>query len=125
LYHYNRNASRQVETGRDSSGKPVYQTVYATVNVTRQSFTARAEMEVVINDAGAGKLISRNYYPEEYTWMEEYATYTGDSRALDANDWNLVNNSRFREPRKEDVLNELYRRIYPQVKNRIIYAVDW
>ena len=124
-YRYSRNASKRVETGRDTSGKPIYQTVYATVNITRQSFNARAEMEVAITDAASRKLISRNSYQEDYNWQEEYATYTGDSRALDGNDWSLINNNRYNEPRKEDVLNELYRKIYPQVKNRIIYAVDW
>ena len=36
-----------------------------------------------------------------------------------------MNNSNYNEPRKEDVLNELYRKLYPQIKNRISYAVDW
>jgi hypothetical protein len=124
-YQYSRNASKQVETGRDTSGKPIYQTVYASIQITRQSFTARAEMEVTITDAVNQKNIDRRSFREEYNWQEEYAAYSGDSRALDANDWNLINNNRYNEPRKEDVLNELYRKIYPQVKNRIIYAVDW
>lgn len=123
-YRYSRNASRQIESGRDTSGKPIYQTVYATVNITRQSFDARADMDVVIADLANNKTIDRRSFRENYSWQEEYATYTGDSRALSATDWNLVNN-RFNEPRKEDILNELYRRLYPQVKNRIIYAVDW
>lgn len=124
-YRYSRNASRQVESGRDSSGRPIYQNVYATVNITRQSFTARAEMEVVINNVVTGKLITRNSYREDYNWQEEYGSYTGDSRALDARDWDIINNSHYNEPRKEDILNELYRNIYPQVKNRIVYAVEW
>ncbi|HRI26061.1 MAG TPA: hypothetical protein PLZ45_15390 [Ferruginibacter sp.] len=123
-YRYSRNTSRQIESGRDSSGKPIYQTVYATVHISRESLTARGEMEVLVNDVTTGKIITRNNFREEYSWMEEYATYSGDSRALSASDWNLVNN-RYNEPRKEDILNELYRKIYPQVKNRIIYAVDW
>ena len=124
-YSYSRNASNQVETGRDTSGKIIYQTVYATVNISRQSFTARGDMEVNISDAVSHKNISYNTYREDYNWQEEYASYTGDSRALSANDWALINNNHFNEPRKEDVLNELYRKIYPQVKNRISYAVDW
>lgn len=124
-YQYTRRASKQIESGRDTSGKPVYQTVYANVQITRQSFTARADMEIIITDVATNKTITRNTYREDYNWQEEYATYSGDSRALDGNDWNLINNNRFNEPRKEDVLNELYRKIYPQVKNRIVYAVDW
>lgn len=123
-YRYSRNTSRQIESGKDSSGKPIYQTVYATIHISRESLTARGEMEVLVNDVTTGKIITRNNFREEYSWMEEYATYSGDSRALSASDWNLVNN-RYNEPRKEDILNELYRKIYPQVKNRIIYAVDW
>ncbi len=122
---YSRNARKQIETGRDTSGKPIYQTVYATVNITRQSFTANAEMEVNISDVVNHKTISNISFREDYRWQEEYATYNGDSRALDANDWALINNNHYNEPRKEDVLNELYRKIYPQAKNRIIYAVDW
>jgi hypothetical protein len=124
-YTYSRNASQQIETGRDTSGKIIYRTVYATINITRQSFTANADMEINIIDIATRKNITYNTFREDYRWEEEHATYTGDSRALSANDWALINNSYYNEPRKEDVLNELYRKIYPQVKNRISNAVDW
>jgi hypothetical protein len=125
-YSYRRNASAQIETGRDTTGKPVYRTVYATVNVTRISFTARADMEVAIKDVVSGKNISFNSYRDDYRWEEERATYTGDSRALSGRDWDMINNNGFyNQPRKEDVLSELYRKLYPQVKNNISYAVEW
>ncbi len=123
--NYSRNASKQIETGRDTSGHIIYQTVYATLNITRQSFTARAEMEVDITEVATRKNISYKTYRDEYSWQEEHASYNGDNRALSSNDWDMINNSTFNEPRKEDVLNELYRRIYPQVKSNISYAVDW
>lgn len=124
-YTYSRNASQQVEVGRDTSGRIIYKTVYATINIARQSFTANASMEINITDIATRKSIVYNSFREDYRWQEEHATYNGDSRALSANDWALINNSNFNEPRKEDVLNELYRKIYPQVKNKITYAVDW
>jgi len=124
-YSYSRNASQQVEVGRDTSGKIIYRTVYATVNIARQSFTATADMEINITDLVTRKSIVYNTFREDYRWEEEHATYNGDSRALSANDWALINHGSFNEPRKEDVLNELYRKLYPQVKNKITYAVDW
>ena len=124
-YTYSRNASQQVEVGRDTSGKVIYRTVYATINIARQSFTANADMEINITDIATRKSIIYNTFREDYRWEEEHATYNGDSRALSANDWALINNSYYNEPRKEDVLNELYRKLYPQVKNKITYAVDW
>ena len=117
--------SKQIESGRDTSGKTRYQTVYATINITKQSFTARGQMDVNITDVVSRKNISYNTYTEDYRWEQERATYTGDRRALSNDDMLLINNINYNEPRKEEVLNELYRKIYPQVKNRISYAVDW
>lgn len=125
VYRDTRNISNRVQTGTDTSGKATYQTVFATLYITRQSISARVEMEVNISDVASQKNISRYTVSEDYNWMGDYATYSGDSRALRSNDWALVNNNRYDEPRKEDILNELYRKIYPQVKNRISYAVDW
>ena len=82
-------------------------------------------MEINITDLATRKNIVYNTFREDYRWEQEHATYNGDSRALSANDWAIINNSYYNEPRKEDVLNELYRKLYPQVKNKISYAVDW
>ena len=125
-YSYSRNVSAQVQEGTDTSGKRVYKTVYATVNITRMSFTARASMEVSINDVATRKNISFRNFRDDYRWEQEAGNYTGDSRALSVNDWSIINNnSRYDSPRKEDILQELYRKIYPQVKSNISYAVDW
>jgi hypothetical protein len=72
-----------------------------------------------------GKNITFNRYSDQFNWQEEYATYTGDSRALGSNEYALLNNNNYRIPRNEDVVNELSRRIYPQVKNRIASVVNW
>lgn len=125
-YNYTRNASARVVIGTDTSGNPVYRNVYATVNITRSSFTARADMDVNITDVLTNKNISFRNVRDEYRWQEERATYSGDSRALSANDWEMINNGRgYNSPQKEEVLGELYKKIYPQVKNNIVYAVDW
>jgi hypothetical protein len=123
-YNTSRNASAQVKIGTDTSGKPVYQTVYATVNIVRSSFTARADMEVNITDVKTRKNISYRTFREDYRWQDERATYSGDSRALSSEDWRLINNT-YNAPRKEDILDELYRKIYPQVKSSISYATSW
>lgn len=124
-YSYRRNSNARVEIGRDTLGKPVYQTVYATLNINRLYFTARADMELTITEIATRKNIANNTYRQDYNWQEEHATYSGDQRALSASDWTLINNSRYNEPTREDVLNELYRGLYPQIKNRITSAVDW
>lgn len=121
---YRRNASAQVEIGRDTANRPVYKTVYATVNITRMFFTARADMEVLIREAGTGRNIYSTVHRDDFRWQEERATYSGDSRALSENDWQLIHNN-YNQPRKEDILQELYRDLYPQVLSSVRYAVRW
>jgi len=123
-YTYSRKRSKQVEDGRDTSGKVIYKTVYATVNIKRQSINARGQMDVNITDIANHTIIASNTYSDTYNWQQEIASYTGDSRALTSSDLALINNS-YNLPRKEDILNELYRNIYPQVKNKISNEVDW
>lgn len=124
-YTYKKNASARVEIGRDTANQPVYRTVYATVNVNRLSFVARADMQVIIEDLVTGKNILNNSYRDDYRWQNETATYSGDSRALSAADWQMINNGYYNTPTKDDILKELYKKLYPQIKNNIGYAVEW
>jgi hypothetical protein len=119
-----RSRSAQVQVGTDTAGKPVYQTVYATLTINQMSFTARADMEVNIRDIAGRKNISNRSFRDDYRWDQSRATYSGDSRALTQGDWQMINNN-LNAPRKEEVLNELYRKIYPQVLNNIRYAAEW
>jgi hypothetical protein len=124
-YNYRRTRSADVQAGTDTSGKPVYKKVYANLNVTRMSFTARGEMEVLIRDLSTSRYISNRSFREDYRWEEERATYSGDSRALTSQDWQMINNNNIYAPRREEILNQLYRKIYPQVLSNIKYSVQW
>ncbi len=124
VYNYSRNLSKKIETGKDTAGKVTYQTVYATLNIQKQSFNARATMDVNITAADTRKNIFYDNYSNSYYWQQEVASYSGDSRALSSNDWALVNN-RYNMPRKEEIMNELYQGIYSQVKSNISSLVSW
>jgi hypothetical protein len=119
------NVSKQVEAGRDSSGRIIYQTVTAVLHTKTESFTARAQMDVNITALYNRRNIAYNTYSEDYRWQQEEVTYTGNSAALSDHHWRQIRNSRTTQPTKDQVLAELYRQLYPQVKNRISYAVDW
>jgi len=123
--NYSRNVSKVIEIGKDTSGKPVTKTVYATLKIQRQSFVARAQMDINIVELSTRKNIAYNSYNDNYNWQEEIATYTGDKRALSDEEWALVNNNNFNSPQKEEILNQLYRNIYSQVKTRISNETEW
>jgi hypothetical protein len=122
---FRRDRSKQIETGKDTSGRAIYRTVTATVNVNRMSFTANAQMDVLIKDIVTPTTISNRIFRESYRWEEESASYTGDQRALTDEDWKSINNLNYVNPRREDVLEELYRKLYPQILNNIRYSVGW
>jgi hypothetical protein len=121
---YRQSRSKQIQSGTDTSGKPIYQTVTASLNITRMSFVAEAQMDLSVRDLEMSRTVSNRSFRENYRWEEERATYSGDQRALTSQDWNMINNSSFYTPRREEVLEQLYRKLYPQVLNAIKYAVD-
>jgi hypothetical protein len=122
-----RNVTTSVESGKDTSGRPVYQKVSATVFSNIKNFTARCRMDMTITDIKAHRDISYNTYTEDYSWQEITYSYTGDYRALTRDDLDKINNTQSpnQQPRKEEILNQLYRKIYPQIKNKITYEVGW
>lgn len=124
-YSYRQNRSSKIEIGKDTAGRPVYQTVNATVNLTRYSFTAYANMDVQIKDLVTPKTISTRSFRDDYRWQEERGTYSGDSRALTNSDWEAINNRNYQEPRREQIVEELYRKLYNQILNHIRYSVEW
>lgn len=123
-YNYSRNRSKRIEIGRDTANRPIYQTVTATVQISRYSFTAYASMDVQIKDLVTPKTISNRNFREDYRWQEERGTYSGDSRALTDEDIRIINNS-FREPQREQVVEELYRKLYSSILSHIRYQVEW
>ncbi len=122
-----RNATANIESGKDTSGRPIYQKVTAIVYSNIKNYTARCRMDLTITDIKAHRDISFNTYTEDYNWQETTYSYTGDYRALTRDDLDKINNTQSinQQPRKEEILNQLYRKIYPQVKNKISYEVGW
>ena len=124
-YNYRQTRTKRIETGTDTAGKPIYQTVSASVNFTRYSFTANAQMDVQIKDLVTPKTVSSRSFREDYRWQEERASYSGDNRALTNSDWEAINNNNFNEPRREQVVEELYKKLYSQILNHVRYSVEW
>ena len=120
------NRSKQIETGRDTANKPIYQTVNASIYVTERELNANADMNIIVTDAINRTQIKWDRLPADYRFTIEFADYSGDRRALDNNDWNLINRSRSQPmPSREDAMAEMMRRIYNDMVNRIRNTVGW
>jgi hypothetical protein len=120
-----RNVSNQIQIGTDTAGQAVYKTVNATIKTTKYSFGAFADVELSILDLSTNTNIELRNFREDYKWQQETATYFGDKRALSNSDWNIINNSQTTIPRKEEVLLELYKQIYPRLYNQVRKTLQW
>ncbi len=121
-----RTVSKQIEDGRDKEGKVLYKTVTANIAIYEQTMIVRGRMDLEIVDFNTRRNICMESYTDDFISKNEYATFTGDKDALDEVDWRLINkrgNQGFIS--REEITNELYRKLYPNIKNRIESAVRW
>ncbi len=122
---YSRQVSKSVQDGKDTSGHAIYKTVYATLNITQQTQTVRADLEYRITNINGRRTIDNSIISDEVSWSESYATYTGDSRALSQDDWLLVNNRNYgNNLSKGDLLNNLMRKMYPELRRRLQRSIE-
>lgn len=120
------NRSKQIQTGKDTANKPIYQTITATVHVTTRELTASADMNLIVTDAINRTQLMWDRLPSEYRYTLEFAEYSGDRRALDDSDWAMINRSRNQPmPSKEDAMGEMMQKIYHDLVNRIRNAANW
>jgi hypothetical protein len=122
---YNRQVSKEIEIGKDTSGRAIYKTVTATLYITQRQLTVRANMEFRITEYATRKNVQWSTIPAYLDVNYEYATYRGDSRALNSYDWQLVNNRHDRYIDEAEIMDELYARVYPDVRQRLETATRW
>lgn len=121
-----RNVNKQIENGRDSLGGIKYKTITAVLTIYEQTFTVRGKMDIEITDYNARRSIYFNTYTDDFFYKNEYATFTGDKRAINDADWKIINKDRNQNfISREEITNELYRKLYPNIRSRIESAVRW
>jgi outer membrane murein-binding lipoprotein Lpp len=124
-YQTTRNLSRQIKIGKDTSGKDVYKTVYATLHITQRTYTVRGDLDYKMADLRSNQNIDQGLISNEVRWTDTYASYSGDSKALSQSDWDLINSSRLNySPSRGEVLNTLMKKMYPDLRRRIEQAAS-
>lgn len=122
---FQRQVSKQIQIGQDTSGKAVFRTVHATLFVTQMHFSVRGEIEYEIRDMNSRRNLDYGTVYDDVNWSDSYATYRGDSRALSQQDWIMINNSnRGNNISQGDVLQALMRELYPRLRQRLEYGLN-
>ncbi len=83
-----------------------YAKVYATITTTKRIMRSEGLMQVMVRDTDNRRLWSETYSGQHY-WVTEFASYTGDSRALSESDKQLVNRPREEAPKEEAIIRSI------------------
>ena len=98
-----------------------YGTVTATINTTRRLLVSEGELYLSLRDP-KGRTLWSDRFTGEHRWQTEFATYTGDERALSDSDKSLLNrtnNGGYNVPREDEIMGELYRQMQADLSNRL------
>ena len=130
IYNDNKtiNRSKQIQVGETRSvpPQPIYENVKATVYITRRVLQSHASLECRIYDWNSGNNILFDRFPDTYTWTQESARYTGDKRALEQSDWNLINNPpNGNTPTRNEIVQRLIDNCYNSLLSRIRNGVKF
>jgi hypothetical protein len=120
-----RTLTKNIQMGVDTSGRPIYKTITANLHVQKRIVQGSGYLEIRITDLDNRKNVTGNRSYALFNWDDEYATYDGDSRALGPEDWRLINNRGRSVPERNEILDEMYRNVYNDVKNKIRNEADW
>jgi len=96
-----------------------YATVRARITNTRRTLVSEGDLYITIRDT-RGRILWNDRFTGQHRWQTEFATYTGDERALSDNDRSQLNrNTNYNPPREDEIMNELYRQIQLDLSSRL------
>lgn len=118
-----RTATKQVvvkETVyRPDSVVKQYANVQAVITTTQRTSVSQGDLYITLRDV-QGRILWQDRFTGEHRWQTEFATYTGDDRALTDSDRAQLNQTNNQTPpREDDVMRELYNRIENDLWQRL------
>ena len=131
-FSFNDDRIKDIKSGGGSDRSPesyaFNETAAAKLSVTQQERSIKAIIEYSIFDLKANKVIGEGEFPTSYEWKNQYANYSGDWRALDRWDWEIINESKKNDGssiRWEKLMGELFENAYPDLRQVVLYFVKW
>ena len=94
---------------------PVYNTVKAKLVVTRKEVLSNGLLSMVVVDARTNGILSHNKFTGEYLWVNSWARFNGDERALSDAQLNLCKQKEIQPPGAQELFFEFTKPIYSQL----------
>ncbi len=111
-----------VKTGEvtiDGKKVPVMGKVNAQIIRSHKAVRSRGILSMEVIDFQANKTLLRDEIPGEYTWVNDWASFNGDERALTTTDLNMTRSREQLPPPPQQLFIEFTKPIYDQVTSRI------
>lgn len=97
-----------------------YATVHARINTTRRNFVSYGDLHITARDA-SGKYLWSDVIRGEQHFTKEFASFTGDQRALSESDKALIQNTQnnaYNNIQRDEIFRELLRQIENEASSR-------
>ena len=95
-----------------------YGTVKAKITTTKRTLVSQGDLLISVRDT-KGRTVWNDRFTGEHKWQSEFASYTGDERALSDNDKTQVNQTPANPPSEDTILEELMRQIQNDLTSRL------
>lgn len=96
---------------------PAYATVKAKLRIYRLELLSQGILNVQIRDASSKQQQTQQKFAGQFVWTSEWATFSGDDRALDSNQKRLILREREIPPPPQDLFVEFTKPIFNQTVN--------
>ncbi len=94
---------------------PVYNTVKAKLTVTRKEVLSNGLLSMVVVDARTSGILSHKKFAGEYLWVNSWARFNGDERALTDQQLQLCKQKEVQPPGAQELFLEFSKPIYNQL----------
>ena len=108
-----------VIVGEDRRGNKVYGTVTATYSFFEKQVSSSGLLNFAVVDLNTNKLLQNRKLPGTYVWVDNWASFKGDERALDKQQLALTRKREMMPPPPGNLFVEFTKPIYAQVVDNI------
>ena len=110
-----RDSVKVGEVKMEGKTVPVYNTVKAKLTVTRKEVLSNGMLSMVVVDARTNGILSHKKFTGEYLWVNSWARFNGDERALTDQQLQMCKQKEVQPPGAQELFLEFSKPIYNQL----------
>ncbi|MFL5742619.1 MAG: hypothetical protein ACJ75B_20520 [Flavisolibacter sp.] len=93
-------------------------TVKAVITSTKRTLLSQGDLYITVRDT-KGLTLWSDRFTGQNQWQAEFASYTGDERALSDSDRTLLNQTNYNPPTEDQIMNDLLQKIQTDLTTRL------